>query len=89
MAEWDPIRRLPSPEGCETRISPITHPVFVGHGPLAQAAAGFCLGLSVNNFYVGGFVHADAIRTLATSTTSFGAQAATVDRFANDNFLKL
>ena len=43
----------------------------------------------MNNFYAGGFVHADDIRTLATSTTSFGAQAATVDRFANENFLKL
>ena len=34
-------------------------------------------------------MHADNIRTLATSTTSFEAQVATVDRFANENFLKL
>ena len=40
------------------------------------------LGTSVNNFYTGGFLHADDIRTHA-------AQVALVQKFANDSFLKL
>ena len=31
------------------------------------------LGLSVNNFYAGGFLHADDIRTLTTSIDSLNA----------------
>ena len=47
------------------------------------------LGLSVNNFYAGGFLNADDLRTLATSTDSLNAQVALVKRFAEENFLKL
>ena len=47
------------------------------------------LGLSVNNFYAGGFLHADDIRTLATSIDSLNAQVALVKGFAEENFLKL
>ena len=47
------------------------------------------LGLSVNNFYAGGFLHADDIRTLATSIDSLNAQVALVKKFAENNFLKL
>ena len=47
------------------------------------------LGPSVNNFYAGGFLHADNIRTLATSTGSVEAQVTMVKDFAAHNFLKL
>ena len=47
------------------------------------------LGLSVNNLYTGGFLHADDIRTLATSTGSVEAQETMVKDFAAHNFLKL
>ena len=44
------------------------------------------LDLSVNNFYAGGFLHADNIRTLATGIDSLNAL---VKKFAENNFLKL
>ena len=47
------------------------------------------VGLSVNNFYAGGFLHADDIKTLATSADSVKNQAATVKNFCSTNFLKL
>ena len=43
----------------------------------------------MNNFYAGGFLHADDIRTLATSTDSLEAQVSMVKDFAARNFLKL
>ena len=46
-------------------------------------------GLSVNNFYAGGFLHGDDIRTLATTTGSVEAQVTMVKDFAAHNFLKL
>lgn len=48
------------------------------------------VGLSVNNFYAGRFLHADDIRTLDTSINSLNAQVALrlVKGFAEENFLK-
>ena len=46
-------------------------------------------GLSVNNFYAGGFLHADNIRTLATSEASLRYQIDLVKAFAEQNLLKL
>ena len=43
----------------------------------------------MNNMYVGGFIHADDIRTLASTTSTLEAQISTVKRFTEDNFLKL
>ena len=39
--------------------------------------------------YAGGFLHADDIRTLATSADSLSAQVSLVKSFAEENFLKL
>ena len=47
------------------------------------------LGVSVKNFYAGGFLHADDIRTLATSIDSLNVQVALIKKFAENNFLKL
>ena len=47
------------------------------------------LGLSINNFYAGGFLHADDVRTLASSKESLEAQVAMVKEFTERNFLKL
>ena len=47
------------------------------------------LGLSMNNSYAGRFLHADDIRTLATSMDTLNAQVALVKKFAENNFLKL
>jgi len=45
------------------------------------------LGPSINNFYAGGFLHADDIRTLATSESSLRAQVSMVQEFAKSNYL--
>ena len=47
------------------------------------------VGLSVNNFYAGGFLRADDIRTLATSEASMRYQIDLVKDFAEQNLLKL
>ena len=47
------------------------------------------LGLSINNFYAGGFLHADDVRTLTSSKESLEAQVAMVKEFTERNFLKL
>ena len=57
--------------------------------PLLRELQRSGLGLSINNFYAGGFLHADDVRTLATSKESLEAQVALVKRFAEMNFLKL
>ena len=57
--------------------------------PLLRVLEQSGLGLSVNSFYVGGFLHADDIRTLATSTGSVEVQVTMVKDFAAHNFLKL
>ena len=58
-----------------------------GHAHHHQQASG--VGLSVNNFYAGGFLHADDIRTLATSEASLRYQIDLVKAFAEQNLLKL
>ena len=46
------------------------------------------LGLSIN-IYAGGFLHADGIRTLATSSESLEAKLPMVEKFTREIFLKL
>ncbi len=57
--------------------------------PLLAELQAFGLGLSVNWFYAGGFLHADDVRTLTTSEDSLQAQVALVNDFSQKNFLKL
>ena len=57
--------------------------------PLLRELQASGLGLSINNFYAGGFLHADDVRTLASSKESLEAQVAMVKEFAERNFLKL
>lgn len=45
--------------------------------------------MTVNNMYAGGFLHADDIRTLASSTSTLEEQISTVQKFTEENFLKL
>ena len=47
------------------------------------------MGLSINNYYMGGFLHADGIHTLATSAESLQQQVDLVNTFAAKHFLKL
>ena len=47
------------------------------------------IGLSMKEYYAGGFLHADDIRTFSTSIDSLEAQVSAVLDFARDNFLKL
>ena len=42
------------------------------------------LGLSVNDFYAGCFLHADDIRTLAASTDTLSAKVNVVKEFADE-----
>jgi len=57
--------------------------------PLLQQLEKSALGPSINNLYVGGFLHADDIWTLASSLDVLDAQVSLVQRFAKENFLKL
>ena len=57
--------------------------------PLLRQLQSHSLGISVNNVYAGGYLHADDKRTLASSKSSMETQITTVARFASDNFLNL
>ena len=56
--------------------------------PLLKQLEASSLGISVNNFFAGGFLHTNE-RTLATSAKSLNAQAALVKSFTEANFLML
>ena len=47
------------------------------------------VGLSLKEYYAWGFLHADDIRTLATSEESLMKQVQLVKQFADRNLLKL
>ena len=57
--------------------------------PLLRQLQSLSMGASVNNMYAGGFLHADDIRTLASTSSTLEAQISTVKKFTEDNFLKL
>ena len=46
--------------------------------PLLQQLEASGLGLTINSFYVGGFAHADEIRTLATTVETLEVQVGLV-----------
>ena len=47
------------------------------------------IGISVNSTYAGGYLYADDIRTLASSSTTLETQISLVIQFIKDNFLNL
>ena len=47
------------------------------------------MGLSINNFYAGGFLHADDIHTVVTSSESVEEQVSMVNTFAKENFTSI
>ena len=53
--------------------------------PLLQQLECSGLGLFINYYYAGGFMHADDIRTLATSSSSLNTQVSIVNKFAEAN----
>ena len=57
--------------------------------PLLRILESSGLGLSVNNLYSGAYLHADDIRTLASSVSSLQAQISEVLNFTSNNFLQL
>ena len=57
--------------------------------PLLKQLQTSGLGLSVNRYYAGGFLHANDIRTLATSEDSLQRQVGLVKAFAEENLLRL
>ena len=57
--------------------------------PLLQQLEASGLGLTINSFYVGGFAHADDIRTLATTVETLEAQVGLVRQFCAANFLQV
>ena len=65
------------------------HPFHWGMDPLLRQLQSLSMGASVNNMYAGGFLHADDIRTLASTSSTLEAQISTVKKFTEDNFLKL
>ena len=57
--------------------------------PLLRQGQSHSLGISVNNTYAGGYIHADDIRTLANSQSTMESQIKMVSRFVSENFLTL
>ena len=57
--------------------------------PLLQQLQASDVGLTVNRLYAGGFLHADDIKTLATSEESLKRQIDLVKCFADQNLLNL
>ena len=57
--------------------------------PLLREMESANLGLTINNFFVGGFAHADDIRTITNSIASLNAQLESVSSFSSNNFLQL
>ncbi len=55
--------------------------------PLLRSLEGAGLGLSINNFYTGGFAHADDIRTLCTSRETLEALVGLVKSFCKENYI--
>ena len=58
-------------------------------GSLLSTLESSGFGLSVNNLYSGAYLHADDIRTLATSISSLQAQILQVLDFTSNSFLQL
>ena len=57
--------------------------------PLLRILESSGLGLSMNNLYSGAYLHADDIRTLASSVSSVQAQISEVLNFTSNSFLQL
>ena len=57
--------------------------------PLLNKLESASLGLKINDLFVGGFAHADDIRTITNSTSSLNAQLEAVSLFTSENFLQL
>ena len=57
--------------------------------PLLRQLQASGLGLTINKYYAGGYMHADDIRTIATSEETLTRQIALVKTFAEENLLKL
>ena len=57
--------------------------------PLLRQLVSSGLGLSINNYYMGGFLHADDIHTLVTSAEFLQQQVDLVKTFVAKHFLKL
>ena len=57
--------------------------------PLLKKLESASLGLKINDLFVGGFGHADDIRTITNSTSSLNDQLDAVFSFTSENFLQL
>ena len=75
-------------ERCEAGVGAVPSTLLV-MDPLLRQVQASGVGLTVNNFYSGVFLHADDVRTLATSEGSLDCQVALVKAFSKENLLKL
>ena len=57
--------------------------------PLLKKLESASLGLKINDLFVGGFAHADNIRTITNSTSSLNDQLDAVFSFTSEYFLQL
>ena len=73
------------------RVSTILSPIFfnIVMNPLLRTLETSGVGLSVNNLYSGAYLHADDIRTLATSMSSLQPQISQVLDFISNSFFLL
>ena len=65
----------------ETGLCFITIPIPASDRPSVEAAVVITFGLSINNYYMRGFLHTDGIRILATSAESLQEQVGLVKTF--------
>ena len=85
---WPPVRPLPCEASSKAGVSTISYSVPYGHG---QAPGEYASenGLSVCGTFIGATIHADDIRTCATTKQSVAKQNSIITRFTNSSCLNL
>jgi len=73
----------------ETGLCFITIPIPTSDRPSVEAAGVIRFGLSINNYYMRGFLHTVGIRILATSLESLQEQVGKWQMFMAKHFLKI
>ena len=75
-------------ESKKALCSPLPYLILLVMDPLLTKLQSSVI-LSINNFYAGGYLHADDIRTVATSPESVEDKVTTVNMFVSENFFQL
>ena len=85
-AGWQVVSELPGRERGEAGFCAFTGALPARDGPLLRQLQASGLGLTINKYYAGGYMHADDIRTLATSEETLTRQIALVKTLRKRTF---